>query len=118
MLLRKSIQRLSLIHQKGKQILRYSSSGIPSIVTNSDEILSLKRQNMPNNSKEWRAFYDSSIGPEGGDGAIITDPTFFTIPLDDHGYNRGHAVFDTCNVMNGRAFRLNFHLDRLLTHIL
>ena len=114
MLLRKSIQRLSLIHQKGKQRLNYSSSGIPSIVTNSDEILSLKRQNMPNNSKEWRAFYDSSIGPEGGDGAIITDPTFFTIPLDDHGYNRGHAVFDTCNVMNGRAFGLNFHLDRLL----
>ena len=87
---------------------------IPSVVTSSEEILRLKRENMPNNSGEWRSFYDSSIGPEEGVGAIITDPAFFTIPLDDHGYNRGHAVFDTCNVMNGRAFGLNFHLDRLL----
>ena len=52
------------------------------------------------------------MGSEGGVGAIITDPAFFT-PLDDHGYNRGRTVFDTCNV-NGRAFGLNFHLDRLL----
>ena len=112
MLLRKSIQRLSLIHQKGKQILKYSSSGIPSIVTNSDEILSLKRQNMPNNSKEWRAFYDSSIGPEGGDGAIITDPTFFTIPLDDHGSPlKSPAVMGLAQCRMRRVWR-GFHVER------
>ena len=86
----------------------------PPVVAGSESILALKRENMPEQSFQWRAFYDSSMGPKDGNGAIITDPAFFTIPLDDHGYNRGHAVFDTCNVMEGRAFGLNFHLDRLL----
>eukprot|EP00941_MAST-03F_sp_MAST-3F-sp1_P004250 g4250.t1 len=27
---------------------------------------------------------------------------------------RGHAVFDTCNIFNGHAYGLGFHLDRLL----
>ena len=36
------------------------------------------------------------------------------VPIDDHGFHRGHAVFDTCNVAEGRAFGLSFHLDRLL----
>ena len=35
------------------------------------------------------------------------------VPLDDHGFHRGHAVFDTCNVERGRAYALEAHLDRL-----
>ena len=97
------------------RLARYSiAKEVPPLVTSKESILALKRENMPEQSFQWRAFYDSSMGSEGGVGAIITDPAFFTIPLDDHGYNRGHAVFDTCNVMNGRAFGLNFHLNRIL----
>lgn len=47
-------------------------------------------------------------------GGIVRDPALMTVPLDDHGFHRGHAVFDTCNVADGRAFGLGFHLDRLL----
>lgn len=36
------------------------------------------------------------------------------VPVDDHGFHRGHAVFDTANVAGGRAFGLTMHLDRLL----
>ena len=29
-------------------------------------------------------------------GGIVLDPALAQIPLDDHGFHRGHAVFDTC----------------------
>ena len=47
-------------------------------------------------------------------GGIVTDPALMMVPLDDHGFHRGHCVFDTCNVEGGRAFGLTMHLDRLL----
>ena len=47
-------------------------------------------------------------------GGIVTDPTLLMVPIDDHGFHRGHAVFDTCNVEGGRAFGLTMHIDRLL----
>lgn len=28
--------------------------------------------------------------------------------------HRGHSVFDTCNIANGKAYALDIHLDRLL----
>jgi hypothetical protein len=49
----------------------------------------------------------------GAADAITTDPSLMTIPVDDHGFHRGHAVFDTCNVRRGKAYGLNIHLDRL-----
>ena len=105
----------SKVRSSWPRLARYSiAKEVPPLVTGKESILALKRENMPEQSFQWRAFYDSTMGSEGGVGAISTDPAFFTIPLDDHGYNRGHAVFDTCNVMNGRAFGLNFHLNRLL----
>jgi 4-amino-4-deoxychorismate lyase len=58
--------------------------------------------------KEVFAFYSSALG------GISTDPSLASVPLDDHGFHRGHAVFDTCNVSDGKAFGLDFHLDRLL----
>jgi len=54
------------------------------------------------------AFYSSALG------GISTDARLASVPLDDHGFHRGHAVFDTCNVHAGKAFGLDFHLDRLL----
>ena len=47
-------------------------------------------------------------------GGIVLDPALAQIPLDDHGFHRGHAVFDTCHIENGQAFGLSMHLDRLM----
>eukprot|EP00933_Yihiella_yeosuensis_P042993 TRINITY_DN37682_c0_g1_i1.p1 TRINITY_DN37682_c0_g1~~TRINITY_DN37682_c0_g1_i1.p1 ORF type:complete len:350 (-),score=65.81 TRINITY_DN37682_c0_g1_i1:447-1496(-) len=44
---------------------------------------------------------------------IVTDPELMVVPLDDHALVRGHAVFDTATLRNGRVFRLKTHLDRL-----
>jgi 4-amino-4-deoxychorismate lyase len=44
----------------------------------------------------------------------VTDPKMMVVPLDDHLVHRGHGVFDTANVADGKVYGLNFHLDRLL----
>ena len=54
------------------------------------------------------AFYSSVVD------AITTEPELFSVPIDDHAICRGHAVFDTCSLKNGRLYRLGVHLERLL----
>ena len=54
-----------------------------------------------------KAFFSSLAG------GICTDPEGFVLPVDDHGFHRGHAVFDTANVEGGRCYALEAHLDRL-----
>jgi 4-amino-4-deoxychorismate lyase len=53
------------------------------------------------------AFYSSALG------GIATDPAMMCVPIDDHMVHRGHCVFDTANCIDGRAYGLDFHLDRL-----
>lgn len=55
------------------------------------------------------AMYNSLI-----DG-IVTDPELMVVPLDDHAFVRGHAIFDTASLANGRVYRLGIHIDRLFT---
>lgn len=43
----------------------------------------------------------------------MTDAALMTIPLDDHMVHRGHGVFDTATLRNGRVYRLDAHLQRL-----
>jgi len=45
---------------------------------------------------------------------ITTDPVLMHVPVDDHAFHRGHAVFDTANVIRGKVYGLSPHLDRLL----
>ena len=47
------------------------------------------------------------------DGAFVPKASA-TIPLFDHGYLYGDGVFEGVRVYNGRVFRLEPHLDRLL----
>jgi branched-subunit amino acid aminotransferase/4-amino-4-deoxychorismate lyase len=54
------------------------------------------------------AFYSSVAN------AITTKPELMTVPIDDHAIVRGHAVFDTCTLIDGRLYRLNIHIRRLL----
>jgi len=54
------------------------------------------------------ALYSSWIG------GIVTEPALMQVPLDDHMVHRGHAVFDTASLVDGRIYRMEPHLDRLL----
>eukprot|EP00904_Undaria_pinnatifida_P001438 jgi/Undpi1/11295/HiC_scaffold_30.g13593.m1 len=78
-------------------------------VLQQDEYIAKLRSALPACSKDqWRSFYSSLAG------GIVTDSALMFLPVDDHMVHRGHAVFDTCNIHNGRAYGLHFHLDRLL----
>eukprot|EP00501_MAST-03F_sp_TOSAG23-6_P000094 GSMAST32.ASY1.ANO1.96.1 assembled CDS len=73
------------------------------------EALSALQKSVPLSvRKDCFAMYSSEL-----DG-ITTDPSLYVVPIDDHMTTRGHAVFDTCNVVDGNAYGLQFHLDRLL----
>jgi 4-amino-4-deoxychorismate lyase len=54
------------------------------------------------------AFYSSQLG------GIVTDPALMVIPFDDHMVHRGHGIFDTAGIVNGRIYDLDAHLDRFL----
>lgn len=47
--------------------------------------------------------------------AIVTDPLFMALHIDDHMVHRGHAVFDTLTVYEGLAYNLERHVSRINT---
>jgi 4-amino-4-deoxychorismate lyase len=57
--------------------------------------------------KYW-AFYSSQLG------GIVTDPALMVIPFDDHMVHRGHGIFDTAAIVEGRIYDLEAHLDRFM----
>ncbi len=57
--------------------------------------------------KYW-AFYSSQLG------GIVTDPALMVIPFDDHIVHRGHGIFDTAGLVDGKVYDLEAHLDRFL----
>lgn len=54
----------------------------------------------------YTAFFSSQLG------GIVTDPALMVIPFDDHMVHRGHGIFDTAGIVNGRIYDLENHLDR------
>jgi 4-amino-4-deoxychorismate lyase len=54
----------------------------------------------------YSAFYSSQLG------GVVTDPALMVIPFDDHMVHRGHGIFDTANLVDGRIYDLEAHLDR------
>jgi 4-amino-4-deoxychorismate lyase len=57
---------------------------------------------------KYSAFYSSQLG------GIVTDPALMVIPFDDHMVHRGHGIFDTAGLVNGKIYDLEAHLDRFL----
>ena len=57
---------------------------------------------------KYTAFYSSQLG------GVVTDPALMVIPFDDHMVHRGHGIFDTAGIVNGRIYDLDAHLDRFL----
>jgi len=45
---------------------------------------------------------------------IVTDPALMVIPFDDHMVHRGHGVFDTAAIVDGKIYDLEAHLDRFV----
>jgi 4-amino-4-deoxychorismate lyase len=55
---------------------------------------------------KYAAFYSSQLG------GIVTDPSLMVIPFDDHMVHRGHGIFDTAGLVDGKIYDLDAHLDR------
>lgn len=66
------------------------------------------RQAVHAKAVNFHAMYSSVLG------GIVTDPAFMVLPLDDHMVHRGHAVFDTAAIINGKLYQLDAHIERLL----
>ncbi len=83
-----------------------SSAGLRILSTNDVvEQLQALRAKQP---VKYTAFYSSQLG------GIVTDPALMVIPFDDHMVHRGHGIFDTAGIVNGRIYDLEAHLDRFL----
>ena len=59
---------------------------------------------------KYAAFYSSQLG------GIVTNPALMVVPFDDHMVHRGHGIFDTAGLVNGRIYDLEAHLDRFHRH--
>ena len=57
---------------------------------------------------KYFALYSSQLG------GIVTDPALMVIPFDDHMVHRGHGIFDTAGLVDGKIYDLDAHLDRFL----
>lgn len=82
-------------------------STAPALLT-SDAILSSLRTLRERQPVNYTAFYSSQLG------GVVTDPALMVIPFDDHMIHRGHGIFDTAGIVNGRIYDLEAHLDRFV----
>ena len=75
---------------------------------NADDVLANLRALRVRQPVQFDAFYSSQLG------GIVTDPALMILPFDDHMVHRGHGIFDTAGLVNGRIYDLEAHLDRFL----
>src|SRR5258705_3327440 len=76
-------------------------------LTTDDVIAELQALRTRQPVKYW-AFYSSQLG------GIVTDPALMVIPFDDHMVHRGHGIFDTAAIVDGRIYDLQAHLERFV----
>jgi 4-amino-4-deoxychorismate lyase len=77
-------------------------------ILNAEEVLTRLRALRARQPVTYSAFYSSQVG------GVVTDPALMVIPFDDHMVHRGHGIFDTAGLVNGRIYDLEAHLDRFL----
>ena len=77
-------------------------------ILGADEVLSQFRALRSKQPVQYRAFYSSQLG------GVVTDPALMVIPFDDHIVHRGHGIFDTAALVDGKIYDLEAHLDRFL----
>src|SRR5215208_8497177 len=84
------------------------SIATPLPVLSPDHVLAALRTMRERQPVKFAAFYSSQIG------GVVTDPALMVLPFDDHMVHRGHGIFDTAGLVNGRIYDLEAHLDRFL----
>ena len=77
-------------------------------ILSADEVLTALGEIRTRQPVQYWAFYSSQLG------GIVTDPSLMLIPFDDHMVHRGHGIFDTAGLVNGRIYDLDAHLDRFV----
>jgi len=77
-------------------------------VLTADGVLARFKELRSRQPVNYYAFYSSQLG------GIVTDPALMVIPFDDHMVHRGHGIFDTAGLIDGRIYDLEAHLDRFL----
>src|SRR5499426_3488782 len=77
-------------------------------VLGADHVLASLKALRERQPVKYSAFYSSQLG------GVVTDPALMVIPFDDHIVHRGHGIFDTAGLVNGRIYDLEAHLDRFL----
>ena len=77
------------------------------VLTSEDVIAAMRTLRMNQRVNFW-AFYSSQLG------GIVTDPALMVLPFDDHMVHRGHGIFDTASLVDGKIYDLEAHLDRFL----
>src|SRR5215213_9601318 len=77
-------------------------------VLTADETLARLQALRTRQPVKYAAFYSSQLG------GIVTDPALMVIPFDDHMVHRGHGIFDTAAIVDGKIYDLEAHLDRFL----
>lgn len=75
------------------------------LLSTDDVMKALASHNHP--SRKYAAMYSSWLG------GITTDPNLMFVPIDDHGFHRGDAVFEAAKAVNGKVYALDRHLDRM-----
>ena len=77
-------------------------------VLTADDVLASLQALRARQPVKFAAFYSSQLG------GVVTDPALMVIPFDDHMVHRGHGIFDTAGLVNGRIYDLEAHLDRFV----
>ena len=81
---------------------------LPLQALNDQDVIARLRALRTKQPVKYVAFYSSQLG------GIVTDPALMVIPFDDHMVHRGHGIFDTAGIVNGKIYDLEAHLDRFL----
>lgn len=77
-------------------------------VLTADDVLARFKELRSRQPVNYFSFYSSQLG------GIVTDPALMVLPFDDHMVHRGHGIFDTAGLINGKIYDLEAHLDRFL----
>ena len=75
------------------------------VLSETEALQNLKRHK--HLSRNYAAMYSSWLG------GITTDPNLMMVPIDDHGFHRGDAVFEAMKCAGGKIYTLDRHLDRM-----
>jgi 4-amino-4-deoxychorismate lyase len=77
-------------------------------ILSAEDVVSQLRALRARQPVTYRAFYSSQLG------GVVTDPALMVLPFDDHMVHRGHGIFDTAALVNGKLYDLEAHLDRFI----